>query len=230
MYTPRRNIIAGFLGIASFLSACEGSFAVSQQNGGVAETKIVMTLGMAESEVTRHSAGRVIFTEVMPNGMHSEFHETFPHELAYLHPVRGFSISGMQSIAMTIENGTLNYVDDRPSSGMMSLDAGLQWCEKTAAIIDKAGWTRDKDPRMVFYSGQTGRGYESIEAVRAAFAAHTAGPLLKNVRMVSWKNDKEVISLDLARKRYKDSAPGDFALKNEFIVTISIHDDLFAPP
>ncbi|NIA00505.1 hypothetical protein [Massilia sp. CCM 8734] len=139
-------LLVALLGMIFFLPACGKLQAVVD----VAEPKVSVGLGMTASDVARDSASRVIFHEVMPDGMRSEYHEDFAHELRYVHPVRGFSISGMESIAMIMENSAVNHIDDRPSSRMMSLDAGLAWCERTAAIIDKAGWTRDKD-RTTFF-------------------------------------------------------------------------------
>ncbi|NIA00506.1 hypothetical protein [Massilia sp. CCM 8734] len=52
---------------------------------------------------------------------------------------------------------------------------------------------------------------------------------LQRVKMVSWKNEKRIISIELERKRYRDAPSGALSDEIAYMVTLSIYDDFLTP-
>lgn len=186
---------------------------------------ITVALGMDYHDVEKHSTATIKFPDPYPGDMTNDYHDTYPHQLVYKHPTRGFVLPHMEQFLISAINGRIDAISDRAAITYVTLDQAITWCQTVMGIIDKAGWKRDDNPVTKLYSGDTYKSYQSFDDLRRAFLDKESNPPLRRINIASWKYKQEGISLELERARFYDPVPDDLLKESNYTISVEFYFD-----
>lgn len=213
--------------ICVFLSACsrENELLKAETPPPSDLPKLVVTLGVDYHDVAKLSTARVEFPDPYPGTGMNNFHDSYPHQLVYNHPTRGFVLPRMEPFFISAIKGRVDYISDRAAPKYTVLDDAINWCQSAMRVIDNAGWERDDSSVTKLYSGDTFQSYKSFDDLRRAFLDKEAKIPLKGVTVAAWRHDQEIISLELQRARFYDPVPDDLSKESNYIIEVNIDYD-----